>query len=174
MIHDLVCLVCMVMLALLIRQYAVEIVRVKGASMRSALQNKEIMLMDKAAYRFGHPQRHDVVICHYPGRYMDKWKLIRQYFVKRVIGLPGETISIEEGVVHVDGVPLDEPYLQEMYTRRKINMEPVLLAEDEYFVMGDNRDNSNDSRRIGPLKRKALLGKVRAVLWPLTSLRKIR
>ena len=174
MIRDLIWLVCAIFLALLIRQYAVEFVRVKGSSMRSTLQNGEVMLVTKAEYLVGGPQRQDVVICLYPGRYMDKWKLIPQYFVKRVIGLPGETISIQEGVVHIDGVPLEEPYLEERYTQRKSSMEPVTLGEDEYFVMGDNRDNSNDSRRIGPLKRKAIIGHVRWVLWPIKGLRRIR
>lgn len=174
MVQTLIQLVCWVAVALLIRQFAVEFVRVKGGSMRSTLQNGEVMLVTKGEYLFGAPKRHDVVICHYPGRYMDKWKLLKQYFVKRVIALPGETISMEEGVVHINGVPLEEPYLSEEHTRRKTSMEPVTLGEDEYFVMGDNRDNSNDSRRVGPLKRRAIIGHVRAVLWPLRGFRRIR
>jgi len=174
MIHNLVWLVCAPMLALLIRQCVFEFVRVKGGSMRSTLQNAEVMLVTKGEYLFGEPKRHDVVICHYPGRYMDKWKLLKQYFVKRVIGLPGETISIEEGIVHINGVPLEEPYLDEAHTRRRTSMEPVTLGADEYFVMGDNRDNSNDSRRVGPLKRRAIIGHVRTVLWPLKKLRLVK
>lgn len=174
MLYNLIWLVCALMLALLIRQFAFEFVRVKGGSMRSTLQNAEVMLVTKGEYLFGSPKRHDVVICHYPGRYMDKWKLLKQYFVKRVIGLPGETISIEEGIVHINGVPLEEPYLDEAHTRRRTTMEPVTLGADEYFVMGDNRDNSNDSRRVGPLKRGAIIGHVRAVLWPLKKLRRVK
>lgn len=174
MIREIVLLVCWIALALLIRQFAVEFVRVKGNSMRETLHNGEIMLVTKGEYLFGRPERHDVVICHYPGRYMDKWKLIRQYFVKRIIGLPGETIAMEEGVVYINGQALEEPYLSESHTRRKTNMEPLTLGEDEYFVMGDNRDNSNDSRRIGPLQRRAIIGRVRRVLWPMKKLRRIR
>lgn len=174
MVYTLIQLVCWIAVALLIRQFAVEFVRVKGSSMRSTLENGEVMLVTKAEYLFGEPKRQDVVICHYPNRYMDKWKLIPQYFVKRIIGLPGETVSIEEGVVHIDGAPLEEPYLDENYTRRRTSMEPVKLGADEYFVMGDNRDNSNDSRRIGPLKRRAIIGHVRRVLWPLKGFRRIQ
>jgi signal peptidase I len=154
--------------------FLIQPVRVEGTSMCDTLQNGEIMLVNKAEYLFSGPKRHDVVICYYPGRYMDKWKLLKQYFVKRIIALPGETIAIEEGVVYINGQPLEESYLSEEMTRRKTSMEPRTLAQDEYFVMGDNRDNSNDSRRIGPVKRKAIIGRVRRVLWPLKRLWQIR
>ena len=172
--HDLLWLVCALLIALLVRCLAVEVVRVKGGSMRSTLQNGEVMLVNKAAYLLGEPKRQDVVICLYPGRYRDRWKLIPQYFVKRIIGLPGETIAIEEGVVLVNGQPLEEPYLDENHTRRKTSMAPVTLGTDEYFVLGDNRDNSNDSRRVGALKRKALIGRVQAVFFPFKAIRRIR
>ena len=174
MIHDLIWLVCVIVLALLVRCLVVEVVRVKGGSMRSTLQNGEVMLVNRAAYLLGEPKRQDVVICLYPGRYRDKWKLVPQYFVKRIIGLPGETIAMEEGVVLINGQPLEEPYLDEAHTRRKSSRAPVTLGEDEYFVMGDNRDNSNDSRRVGALKRRALIGKVEAVFFPFKAIRKIR
>lgn len=174
MVRDLVMLIGVVVIALLIRQYVFEPVRVKGASMRSTLENGEMMLVTKLDYILGDPKRQDVIICHYPGRYLDKWKLIPQYFVKRIIGLPGETVSIVEGVVHIDGEPLEEPYLDPKHTRRKPSMEPVTLGEDEYFVLGDNRDNSNDSRRIGPLKRGMLVGRVRTVFFPFKAIRRIR
>ncbi len=172
--HDLIWLVCALLIALLVRQLVIEPIRVKGGSMRSTLENGEIMLVNRAAYLLGQPQRQDVVICLYPGRYRDKWKLIPQYFVKRIIGLPGETVAIEDGVVLIDGVPLEEPYLDEAHTKRKTSMAPVTLGEDEYFVLGDNRDSSNDSRRVGALKRKALIGKVQAVFFPFNSVRRIR
>ncbi|MBQ8312592.1 MAG: signal peptidase I [Clostridia bacterium] len=174
MFHDLIWLVCVIVLALLVRCLVVEVVRVKGGSMRSTLQNGEVMLVNRAAYLLGEPKRQDVVICLYPGRYRDKWKLVPQYFVKRIIGLPGETIAIEEGVVLINGEPLEEPYLDEAHTRRKSSMAPVTLGADEYFVLGDNRDNSNDSRRVGALKRRALIGKVEAVFFPFKAIRKIR
>lgn len=163
-----------ILLALLIREFIFEPIRVKGSSMRSTLENGEMLLVAKIDYLLGEPQRHDVVICHYPGRYLDKWKIIPQYFVKRLIGLPGDTVAIEEGVVYINGMPVEEPYLDPKHTRRKPNMEPLTLEADEYFVLGDNRDNSNDSRRVGPLKRGMIVGKVRRVFFPFKAWRKIQ
>ena len=174
MVSTLMTVLFAVVLALLIREFLFEPVRVKGASMRSTLENGELMLVTKLDYRLAEPKRQDVVICHYPGRYLDRWKLIPQYFVKRLIGLPGETVSMEEGVVYIDGQPLDEPYLDQAHTRRKADMEPVTLGENEYFVLGDNRDNSNDSRRVGPLARDMLVGHVRAVCYPFRARRWVR
>ena len=174
MVSTLMTVLFAVVLALLVREFLFEPVRVKGASMRSTLENGELMLVTKLDYRLAEPKRQDVVICHYPGRYLDRWKLIPQYFVKRLIGLPGETVSMEEGVVYINGQPLDEPYLDPAHTRRKADMEPVPLGENEYFVLGDNRDNSNDSRRVGPLARDMLVGHVRAVCYPFRARRWVR
>lgn len=174
MIYDVMLFIGAILLALLIREYVFEPIRVKGGSMRSTLENGEMLLVTKIDYLLGEPQRQDVVICHYPGRYLDKWKVIPQYFVKRLIGLPGDTVSIEEGVVYINGEPLEEPYLDPAHTRRKGSMEPRTLAENEYFVLGDNRDNSNDSRRIGPLSRKMIIGKVRRVFFPFRAWRKVQ
>ena len=172
--HDLAYFALIFLAALLVRQFLFEPVRVKGSSMRSTLFNGEIMLVTKADVRLAGAQRQDVIICKYPGRYIDKWKVFPQYFVKRLIGLPGDTVSIEEGVVHINGQPLDEPYLDPAHTRRRRSMEPVTLGEDEYFVLGDNRDSSNDSRSIGPIPRRMLVGRVRAVFFPFRAIRRIR
>lgn len=167
MLWPLLCLA----LAVLLRIFAVELVRVKGGSMRDTLQNGYILLVNKWAYRIGMPRRGDVVICHYPGRYVGKHKLIRQCFVKRVIGLPGESVSLVDGVVYIDGEPLLEPYLSEKHTRLKQNREPVTLGTGEYFLMGDNRDSSNDSRRVGPIGRRDIIGRAARVLWPVKARR---
>ena len=169
-----VTLAAAVAIALVIRTFIFEPVRVDGHSMDNTLANGEVMFVTKPEYLFGDPEQFDVVICHYPGRYLDRWKLIPQYFVKRLIGLPGETVSMEEGVVYIDGQPLDEPYLDPAHTRRKTGMEPLTLGENEYFVLGDNRDNSNDSRRVGPLARDMLVGHVRAVCYPFRAHRWVR
>lgn len=171
---DLARFLVVMLLVLLVRQFVFEPVRVKGRSMLSTLNNGEIMLVTKLDYLVGAPRRQDVIICHYPGRYLDKWKIIPQYFVKRLIGLPGDTVEIREGVVYINGRELHEPYLDPAHTRRKPNMEPLTLGEGEYFVLGDNRDNSNDSRRIGPIGRKHLVGRVRCVFLPFGKARKIQ
>ena len=152
--------------AFLIRTFLFEIAFVKGRSMMPTLQNGEALFVSPLAYRTGDPERFDVVICHYPGRMMRPFKHIPQNFVKRVIGLPGETVEIIDGVVHINGEPLEEPHLHPRYTKFRTNRPPVTLGEDEYYVMGDNRDNSNDSRRIGPLPRKMIIGKVLRVILP--------
>lgn len=171
---DMLWLVVCLGAAVLLRVFVVELVRVKGNSMRDTLQTGQFLWVNKWAFRRGSPQRGDVVICHYPGRYVDKWKLFRQCFVKRVVGLPGESISLVEGVVHINGLPLQEPYLSESHTRFKQNRDAQTLGQDEYFLMGDNRDRSNDSRRVGPICRKDIVGRAERVLWPIKARRSLR
>lgn len=171
---DVLWLISCLGLAALLRMFAAELVRVKGSSMQDTLQTGQFLWVNKWAYRVGAPQRGDVVICHYPGRYMDRWKIFRQCFVKRVVGLPGESISLAEGVVHINGQPLDEPYLSESHTRFKPNREMQTLGPDEYFLLGDNRDRSNDSRRVGPICRRDIIGRVERVLWPIKARRRLR
>ena len=173
MLRDVIFVALWLAAALLVRMFVLEFVRVQGSSMRPALENKEVMLVTRLDYRLGDPKRFDVVICHYPGRYMDRRKWFRQCFVKRVVGLPGETIAIEEGVVVIDGLPLEEPFLEEKRRGRR-TMEPRTLGDGEYFVMGDNRVSSNDSRSIGPIGRRAIIGHARLVVWPIRGWRRIR
>ncbi|MBR2718647.1 MAG: signal peptidase I [Clostridia bacterium] len=173
-LRDVLDVLCCLAAAFTLRMFVVEFVKVKGRSMLSTLRNGEVMLVSRLAYRLGKPRRFDVVICHYPGRYMDKRKWFRQCFVKRVIALPGETIAMEEGVVLINGVAMEEAFLDENHNRRKRDMAPRTLGPDEYFVMGDNRDSSNDSRSIGPIRRKEIIGRARVVLWPVRGWRRIR
>ncbi len=166
MIGDVMLFLAVPALAVILRLTVVELARVKGSSMQPTLRTGQWLLVSRLDYRLGTPRRGDVVICHYPGRYMDRWKLIRQSFVKRVIALPGETVEIIEGVVHIGGEPLQEPYLDPARCRFRRSMPARTLGADEYFVLGDNRDSSNDSRRIGPLPRGMLVGRVRRVIFP--------
>lgn len=154
------------------RLFLFQIVFVKGRSMLSTLEHHQVLWVSMLDYRLRAPQRGDVVICHYPGRKMKNLPFLMN-FVKRVIGLPGETIEIIEGAVHINGLPLDEPYLDPAHTRFHANRPAVILGEDEYFVMGDNRDNSNDSRRVGPLKQKMIAGRVKRILLPLAKARRV-
>lgn len=173
MLSDGLLLLALLLLALAIRQWIGMPVYVKGNSMLSTLQNQEIVLVSRATLHSDGVQRGDVVICNYEGRYWDRWKLLKQHFVKRVVGLPGETIAIEDGTVIVNGEPLDEPYLDARYTKRLVHMAPYTLEEDEYFVLGDNRDNSNDSRRVGAIRQSDLVGVVKYVVWPLSAMRPV-
>ena len=125
-----------VVAALLIHQYLFTFARVDGTSMLDTLHENNIMGVSRLHYRLNEPQRGEIITCNYPE---DGNKL----FVKRIIGLPGETIEIREGTVYIDGEPIAETYLTRVDDQ---SMDPITLAKDEIFVMGDNRPVSRDSR----------------------------
>ena len=145
-----------------IRMFIVSPFVVDGDSMHPTFANLDYLIIDKIIYRFKSPARGDVVVFRYPGN-------PSIFYIKRVIGLPGETISINRGVVEIatengEKLALAEPYIvNEDATYTKI----VSLREDEYFVMGDNRPNSSDSRVWGALPRKNITGRVDLRLLPV-------
>ena len=161
-----------VLAALVIRTFLFEPVRVDGQSMCDTLQDGEIMFTTKLEYWFGDPQRGDVVICKYPGRGNTN-------FVKRVMGIPGDTIYILNNVVYRNGEALQEPYLTPDRNDNGFCMAPFELGEGEYFVMGDNRDNSHDSRNYysstqpSAITRDMIIGHVRCVAYPFNAIRGI-
>lgn len=159
-----------VVIALLIRSFLFEPIRVEGSSMCDTLANGEIMFVTKPEYLFGNPQVGDVVICKYPDR--------TEYFVKRVMGVPGDVIEVRSNMVYRNGEALDEPYLTPERNRNGFTMAPFTLGEDEYFVMGDNRDNSHDCRNLtsgrpAALKQDQIIGHVQFVLFPFDKIRGI-
>lgn len=138
---------------------------VSGSSMYPTFENGQYLIVDELSYRLGEPSRDDVVIFKYPLQ-EDK------FFIKRIIGLPGETVEIKKDVVTIynaenpNGIVLAEPYV-------KVNFdtdEKRTLKDDEYFVMGDNRSASSDSRYWGPVRRELLVGKAFLRLLPPTHL----
>ncbi len=147
-----------------IRFFVMEPFVVSGASMFPTFDNGDYLIVDKLSYKIGDPQRNDVVIFKYPN---DKTK----FFIKRVIGLPNETVNIKDGIVTIinsenpDGFNLVEPYIKNS-SSSTTNFE---LKNDEYFVMGDNRNASSDSRYWGAVNRELLTGKALVRLLPITS-----
>ena len=137
---------------------------VSGSSMETTLSDKDQLIVDKMTYRFRDPKRYDIVV--FPYQYQDN-----TYYIKRIIGLPGETVQILSGMVYIDGMRLDEHYGNEIMENPGIAEEPLTLGEDEYFVLGDNRNNSEDSRfaSVGMVKRKNVVGKVWMVIEPFDS-----
>lgn len=161
-------------LAVLLRLFVVSLAFIRGSSMLSTLHNKDIALVWRVPYLFRKPRRGEVVICHYPGRRMKRLPFLPQAFVKRVIGLPGDTLEWQEGVLLLNGVPLEEPYLDPAHCRYARTRPPRPLGPDEYFVLGDNRDHSHDSRSVGPLHRRAIRGRVVCRLFPLKRVGRVR
>ena len=182
-------IVAAVMIALPIRAFAFELVRVDGISMDSTLANGEIMFVSKFDYATtwlsfpwqneqakekasrittgGDPKRFDVVICRYPGRGDTN-------FVKRVVGLPGDTVELKDGYLYVNNEKYDEPYIRDEYRSGWLNtFGPCTVPEGHFFVMGDHRNDSNDSRSQGPLPRSMIVGHVRSVLYPFNEIRGI-
>lgn len=146
--------------------YVMERTVVDGTSMLNTLHDEEQLLVEKVSYRFSDPKRFDIVILTPYGKDVD------EHFVKRVIGLPGETIHIKEGKIFINGEELEESYGKEPIADGGIASQPLTLADDEYFVMGDNRNASDDSRveYIGPIKRDLIEGKVLIRVWPLNKI----
>ena len=138
---------------------------VSGSSMETTLSDKDQLIVDKMTYRFRDPKRYDIVV--FPYQYQDNI-----YYIKRIIGLPGETVQILSGMVYIDGMRLDEHYGNEIMENPGIAEEPLTLGEDEYFVLGDNRNNSSDSRAsdVGLIHRKDLIGRAWIRVWPLSQI----
>ena len=161
---ELLALILTVALGLFLRRCVFCLTRIQGSSMLSTLKSREWTFVTRFYYLLGRPERGDVVICFYPGRKMKRFPFLRQPMIKRVVALPGETVAFEEGTVLIDGEPLSEPYLHPLYARRRFQRGPVTLGEDEYFVLGDHRDGSHDSRAVGPLPRRMIVGRARFIL----------
>lgn len=130
-------------------------VRVDGFSMNPTLQNGEYILVNRLAYKLGEPVRGDIVVFSFP---MDP----KQELIKRVIGLPGETISVQDGKVLVNGLPLDEPYI----AAPPIYNNTWVIPEGQLFVLGDNRNESKDSHEWGMLPMENVVGRAILIYWP--------
>ena len=172
-------LLAAIVIATLFRAFIAEPIKVDGNSMTNTLMNGEIMLVSKLDYRFGEMERGDVVVCRYPGRTLGSFNLgaslsvdTHVLFVKRLVGLPGDTLWIANGKLYVNGEEVTDP---EKMASKPRDMMPITLGRDEYFVVGDNRYSSHDSRAsdVGPISANAIMGKVKCVLFPFNAIRGI-
>ncbi len=162
-------LVCVVIGCLLfIRFVAVRSV-VDGHSMNDTLHDKDNLIVEKITYYIREPARYDVVVFRLKN---DR----KTHYIKRIIGLPGETVQIIEGYVYINGEKLeDDIYCKDLIEYGYTADQPITLGEDEYFCMGDNRNHSKDSRSVdvGPIKRSQFVGRAWIRFWPLTKIGKI-
>jgi signal peptidase I len=143
-----------------IRYYLVQPFIVKGASMEPNFHDSEYLIINEIEYRLGTPERGEVVILKDP---LDP----QVYFIKRVIGLPSETVEVKNGRVFINDQLLAETYIEEFGTD---NADAIKLELDQYYVMGDNRTNSFDSRKFGPVVRKSIIGKAWFRGWPFNKI----
>ena len=175
-----VTLLAAIVIASLVRMFIFEPIRVDGRSMSNTLADGEIVFCSKIDYLTGDPQRGDIVICRYPNRNKVLFNIgasieVMEHtlFVKRVVAVPGDIIEMVNGVLFVNGVQVENP--EKMGSATTTNYPRTQLGEDEYFVMGDNRGNSHDSRAsdVGPISRSAIMGKVKCVLFPFNQIRSV-
>ena len=158
-----------VAVALLIQAFLVKPYRIPTASMEDTLLIGDRVLVDRISWRFSQPERGDIVVFHAP--------VVGPVLIKRIIGLPGDEISLSGGSVYINGRRLDEPYVRRLRGRQEPSepfsnglpwslQEPYTVPDGSYFVMGDNRTDSGDSREFGPIKREQFVGRAFGKYWP--------
>ncbi len=144
------------LLAFVIHQFVAETTVVFGQSMEPQLQPRQRLVVEKVTYRFRSPHRGQMVVLEVEEG--------RANLIKRVVGEPGETVEVQDGIVLINGKPLAEPYVTVTY---RDNAAPFVLGPTEFFVMGDNRSNSRDSRQFGPVNQTDIVGRAWLRYWPL-------
>ena len=163
-------LIVIVVLTFLMIRYVGQRTRVDGSSMENTLTNGDNLVVDKISYRFHEPERFDIIV--FPYQYKED-----TYFIKRIIGMPGETVQItDKGEILINGEELVESYGREVIKDPGLASDPITLGEDEYFVMGDNRNYSKDSRfpDVGNIRRADIIGKAWLRIYPFDKIGFIR
>lgn len=155
--------------------YVLQRTVVSGESMEDTLHNGESLLVDKLSYRFSDPERYDIIVFYPKGREVD------EYYVKRIYGLPGETIYLDNNTVYINGKAVDDPYAKDAIDDEMVELgtkeKPYTLKADEYYVLGDHRSVSQDSRYLpendsdapGAVKRENIAGKAFLRIWPFNK-----
>lgn len=156
-------IVIFVIIVLILIQYVISITKVVGSSMNPTLKDEDILILNKLKYRFQEIQRGDIVSLKHADT---------KYLIKRIIGLPGDTVKIENNAVYLNGKKYEEPYLAEDLEYDDFDLKDLeysVIPENMYFVLGDNRENSLDSREIGLVKKEDIIGKISLRFWPLNK-----
>jgi len=166
-----------VALAVIIRYFLLAPIVVDGYSMMPTLHDQDRMIVNKISYTFGEPDRFDIVVFHAPEQ---------KDYIKRIIGLPGDTVEYIDDTLYINGEPIEEPYLDEYkqqvfdgpltdsFTLLDIPGGQETVPEGHLFVMGDNRRNSKDSRHIGFVSMDEVVGKTNIVYWPVSDIRIVK
>jgi signal peptidase I len=163
LLRDLLETIALTLLLLLAIRLTVQHYAIDGPSMEPTLHNQEYILVDRLAYLFHPPQRGDIIVFHYP-------RDTSIDYVKRIIAIPGDTITVIGQTVIVDGVTLHEPYINPDDPANTVIYPPIknlVIKANQYFVMGDNRGDSSDSRQWGTVPRQDIVGKAILVYWPI-------
>ena len=163
-ILDFIKLVIVIVIILVLMIYVVSVTQVVGNSMYSTLNNDDVLILNKLKYRFSEVERGDIISLEYEDT---------KYLIKRVIGVPGDTISISDNTVYVNGEVYIENYLEEDLEYDDFQLSSLgyqTIPADMYFVLGDNREDSLDSREIGLVSKDDIIGKVSFRIWPLNKL----
>ena len=154
-----------------IRHFLIQPFYVKGASMEPNFHDSEYLIIDELSYELKTPKRGDIIVFRYP-------RNPQEFFIKRVIGLPGEKVQIQDGMVFItnstnpNGIALDEPYLATgTKTYGLSDNDVITLGKDEYYVLGDNRNSSKDSRSFGPVNKSFIIGRVLLRGWPFDKVK---
>jgi len=165
-LNNSVFLLVVLIVTLLLVRYVGQRTVVIGESMEHTLQNGDSLIVDKISYRFREPERFEIIV--FPFIYKDE-----TYYIKRIIGLPGETVRIDEnGTIYINGEVLTESYGAEVMTDPGIAVNEILLGPGEYFVLGDNRNHSSDSRSaaVGLIPKERIIGRALVRIWPLNKI----
>ena len=154
-LKDLLPYIIIIIIVLLVKHFIFTNVMVHGDSMYPTLHNKDLMILDKISLKTTKIKRFDIVVID----------AMNEKIIKRVIGLPGETVEYKNNKLYINGKIIKDKY---NINNATLDFDSVVLREDEYFVLGDNRAVSIDSRRLGPIPKKDILGKARMVIFPFT------
>ena len=158
-------LLVIVLLTWVIVTFVGQRTKVDGHSMEPTLSDGDNLIVDKLSYRFRDPERYDIIV--FPYQHAEN-----TYYIKRIIGLPGETVQVIDGYMYINGKKLDEHYGAEVMEDPGIAAEPIKLGDDEYFVLGDNRNHRSDSRvaSVGVLTRDMLIGRAWVRIYPFNKI----